>query len=451
MTRRLTLAILATVLLSVLLAGIGTFLLTRLEDRRATLHDLERTADALTFLLAELPLTATADVDVLRTRLGRVQQELRLAAAELLVIGADGRVFGDLPASLEDARIDFDRLRAEGRVSGTSGPIVYAAALGQRRSFSFVVILTEDSSRVTERVVPWMVLSAVAAVAAGALVAWMLGRRLARPVKAASAASRRIASGDLSVRVPVEETDHGEMSELSESINHMAASLERARDLERHFLLSVSHDLRTPLTSIRGYAEAIADGTAEDQGRAAEIIGAEASRLERLVTDLLDLARLDARQFGLELRPTDLSELVPDVAAGFERQAGVDGITISVDGPEAPTLVLADPDRLAQVVANLVENALKYAHQQVHVGYGLSAGGGEIVVADDGPGIATEDLPHVFQRLYVASRPPARRETGSGLGLAIVKELVEAHGGSVAALPRPTGGTQFVVQFPGAR
>ncbi len=450
MTRRLSLAILLTVLISVLLAGIGTFLLTRHEDRQATRHDLERTADALAFMLAELPLTASADADILRARLQRIQEELRLADAELLVLGGDGRVFGEIPDTLEDAQIDLERLRSDGRISGTDGPIVYAAALGERRAFSFVVILTEDSSRVTGPVFRWIVLSTLAAVAAGGLIAWMLGRRLARPVTAASEASRRIAGGDLSARVPVDQVDHDEIGELSAAINDMAASLERSRDLERHFLLSVSHDLRTPLTSIRGYAEAIADGTAPDQARAAEVIGAEAGRLERLVTDLLDLARLDARQFDLRIRPTDLSELVPDVAAGFEHQARVDGVAIAVDGADRPVLVHADPDRLAQVVANLVENALKYADRQVQVTYGESAAGGEIVVADDGLGIATDDLPRVFERLYVAARPPTRRETGSGLGLAIVKELVDAHGGSVTALPRPTGGTQVVVTLPGA-
>ncbi len=111
-------------------------------------------------------------------------------------------------------------------------------------------------------------------------------------------------------------------------------------------------------------------------------------------------------------------------------------------------MVVADPDRLAQVLANLVQNAIKFASSQVVVRYGPTAHGAEIEVADDGPGVRSEDLPHVFERLYVAAQTPQRKESGSGLGLAIVKELVEAQGGTVAALPRPTGGTRFVVTLP---
>ena len=448
MTRRLTLAILATVLISVLLAGLGTVLLTRVEDRRATLEDLEQTGDALSFVFSELPLTTVNDADVIRTRLARIQRELRLADAELLVITAQGEIFGQFPDGLPQSAIDVDLLREQGQVSGTSGSIVWSATFAERRQFNYVVLLTEDSSRLTAPIFRWVVLSALAAIGAGALVAWMVGRRMTRPIKAASVAARRISNGDLSTRVAMEADREDELTDLAVAINAMAASLERSRGLERQFLLSVSHDLRTPLTSIRGYAEAIGDGTAPDNARAAEVIRSEAQRLERLVTDLLDLARLDARQFRLESQPTDLAELVPDVAAGFERDAAIHDVAVVVDGPDDGPVVNVDPDRLAQVLANLVQNALKFADSQVVVRYGDSGGRAEIEVADDGPGIASEDLPHVFERLYVAAQTPQRKESGSGLGLAIVKELVEAQGGTVAALPRPTGGTRFVVTLP---
>ena len=451
MTRRLTLAILATVLISVLLAGIGTMVLTRVEDRRATLEDLEQTGEALSFVFSELPLANVADTDVIRTRLARIQRELRLADAELLVINAQGELFGQFPEGLSQSEIDVDELRASGQVSGTSGSIVWSATFAERRQFSYVVLLTEDGSRLTAPIFRWVVLSALAAIAAGALIAWMLGRRLTKPITAASVAARRISDGDLSTRVAVDADREDELTALAVAINAMAASLERSRGLERQFLLSVSHDLRTPLTSIRGYAEAIGDGTAPDTARAAEVIGSEAQRLERLVTDLLDLAKLDARQFRLEPQQTDLAELVPDVAAGFERDAAVHDLTVFVDGPDHGPTVVADPDRLAQVLANLVQNAIKFASSQVVVRYGESAGRAEIEVADDGPGIASEDLPHVFERLYVAAQKPQRKESGSGLGLAIVKELVEAQGGTVSALPRPTGGTRFVVTMPVAQ
>lgn len=445
MTRRITLTIVLTVLISVLLAGIGTLFLMRAEDRRATREDLEQTAAAMSFFVAELPLGTVRDQEAVRSRLTAVREELRIADAELLVVARNGEVFGQLPAGLDRDRLDLRELRREGDLSGSQGPIVYAAVYDSRPAFDFVVVLTADGSRLTQPIFRWISLSTVLALAAGSLLAWMLGRRLAAPMRAASSAAHRIASGDLSVRLPVAEGKSDEITELSRAINGMALSLDRSRGLERHFLLSVSHDLRTPLTSIRGYAEAIADGTATDSGRAAEVIQSEASRLERLVTDLLDLARLDARQFSFDLRTTDLAEVVPDLVAGFEHQAHEAGLEVVVAGGPDSTLVSADPDRLAQAVANLLENALKFASSSITVTYGAGATGPEIVVADDGPGIASDELDRVFERLYVTEQRPQRREVGSGLGLAIVKELVEAMGGSVRALPRPSGGTQFLV------
>jgi two-component system sensor histidine kinase BaeS len=240
----------------------------------------------------------------------------------------------------------------------------------------------------------------------------------------------------------------------------MAAELSRHRSLERAFLMSISHDLRTPLTSIRGYAEAVAEGTADDEAtriRAARIIEGEARRLERLVADLLDLARFDAREFSLHPGPVDVAEVAHQAAAALEpaaREAGVrlavtsPGWGVSPEGQQGNLIALADRERLGQVVSNLVENALKYAATTVEVTATAAGGGVEIGVADDGPGIAPEDLPHVFERLYTSRRQPGRK-VGTGLGLAIVRELVSAMGGHVAVGPTATGGTRFVVTLTG--
>jgi two-component system sensor histidine kinase BaeS len=230
----------------------------------------------------------------------------------------------------------------------------------------------------------------------------------------------------------------------------MAGALERSKGLEQQFLLSVSHDLRTPLTSIRGYAEAIADGTTRDPTAAGEVILTESRRLERLVRDLLDLARLESRQFTLDQRPVDLVDVAAATVDGFRPDAETNHLALTVSGATEAILVQADPDRLAQVVANLVDNALKFARTAVVVGASLSGTDAVLVVDDDGPGIATEDLPHVFERLYVSRHEPVRRETGSGLGLAIVRELVEAMGGSVAAQRAPSGGARMIVRLPTA-
>jgi two-component system sensor histidine kinase BaeS len=225
---------------------------------------------------------------------------------------------------------------------------------------------------------------------------------------------------------------------LARSINEMAQSLEEARDRERHLLLSVSHDLRTPLTSIRGFAEAITDGAVEDTAQAAGVIIAESRRLERLVGDLLDLTKLEANQMSISIRPTDVAEVVSTTAEGFRPAAERSEVKLTVHLPsDAQPLAMIDPDRLAQILANLVENALAFARASVIVTLSdpdSSAPFGRqvITVEDDGPGIAAADLTRVFDRFYQADHGP-NRQFGSGLGLAIVAELASAMGATVRA------------------
>jgi two-component system sensor histidine kinase BaeS len=267
----------------------------------------------------------------------------------------------------------------------------------------------------------------------------------------------RIAAGDLEARVPEPAGGDAELAALAASVNAMSEGLSRAKAAERHFLQSVSHDLRTPLTSIRGFAEAIQDGAADDAVAAAGVIASEARRLERLVGDLLALATLEARRFTLQPQTLDLAEVAATSAAGFRPAADEIGLHIVIE-PSSPVYVWADPDRLAQVMANLIENALRYARSEVRIGVRAvqPASGVEVGVADDGPGIAASELPRVFDRLYGARRRPdggrPGRPIGSGLGLTIVSELVAAMGGAVRAESPvgANGGTRMVVRLPAA-
>ncbi len=240
-----------------------------------------------------------------------------------------------------------------------------------------------------------------------------------------------------------------ELADLARSINVMASNLERSQGLEQQFLLSVSHDLRTPLTSIQGYAEAITDGVIADPREGAGVILSESRRLDRLVGDLLDLARLEARTFSLHMQRVDLAAVVAATVVGFQPDAAASGLTVRED-VRAAAPVLADGDRLAQVVANLIDNAMKFARTTVTVGVTAGSGQAALWVDDDGPGIAEADRPHVFERLYVTRHEPIRRESGSGLGLAIVRELAEAMGGSAVAEAAPGGGARLVVRLPTA-
>jgi two-component system sensor histidine kinase BaeS len=311
--------------------------------------------------------------------------------------------------------------------------VVYAAAGGSGRIGAYVVVLARRPASSATPAARWFFLAAAGTLIAGALVSVRLSRRLTQPIVAARDATVRIATGDLAARVPdPHPSSSDELSQLSRSINAMATSLERSRGLERQFLMSVSHDLRTPMSSIQGYAEALTDEAIDPQ-RAGRVILAESRRLDRLVTDLLLLARLDARAFTFDLRALDIVPIIEATAQASMPSAAERGISVEVHMPPTPMLAMVDGDRLAQVLANLLENALKFAGSRVDVQVLVDQGWVLLSVADDGPGIAPDDLPHVFERLYVAKNRPAPKESGSGLGLAIVRELVETMGGHVMA------------------
>ena len=228
----------------------------------------------------------------------------------------------------------------------------------------------------------------------------------------------------------------------------MAASLERAQRTERDFLLSVSHDLRTPLTSISGWAEALADGTAPDTGAAGRTILAEARRLDRLVRDLLDLARLQAHAFTLRPEPVDLRDVATGTAEGLRPDFEDSGLVLEVDVPATPVIVAGDADRLAQIAGNLLENAGRHAARVIRVGVATEGADAMLVVTDDGVGIPPEARAAVFERLHADVRPTARTGQGTGLGLAIVRELARAMGGDVDALEADGGGARLLVRLP---
>ena len=436
MTRRLILTMIGVVTGALLVATIGTLVVTRMEARTQARRELGQQAERL----------ARRIETVQRVGLAAVQVALRLEEGAVVCVGPTcGPRPANVPAGVTQDDLDVERLRSGRVVTGTHGDLVFAAAPADRGTNLMAVVLTRRVGTPPGLAGPWFfVLVALTLLGAGA-VAVDLGRRLTRPLREAQAATERIAAGDLGARVPENPADGEELAGLARSINAMTESLERSRGLERHFLLSVSHDLRTPLTSIRGFAEALADGKAPDPAHAAAIIGAEARRLERLVGDLLELAKLGARRFSLDVRGTDVAEVVADTAEGFRPAADAAGIALTVE-PRPGATAAADPDRLAQILANLVENALKFAGTAISVGSGQDGANVTVWVDDDGPGIPAAELPHVFEPFWQSHRLPAR-ELGSGLGLAIVAELAAAMGGTVRAEPLPGGGTRMVVSL----
>jgi len=252
----------------------------------------------------------------------------------------------------------------------------------------------------------------------------------------------RLAAGDAPGPVPAEGA--AELASLAESFNHMATELEHARDAERAFLLSVSHELKTPLAVIRGHGEALLEEVI-DPHTVGHVIVQEEKRLERLVRDLLDLAGLNQRAFTVRQEAVDLAELAEEAARRHQAEARRVGVALVRQVPSAAP-ALGDPDRVLQVLSNLIENALRSTPAGGTVT--VSAEPGVLTLADTGPGLAAEDLPHAFERFFLYSRYAQNRAVGTGLGLAIVKELTEAMHGSVTVQSQPGRGATFVVELP---
>lgn len=397
-------------------------------------------------LIASVLRISGASVVVV-TPSGTVQE----GVAPLLGASCASQANVQLPHGLQTTDLNVDQLLVGQIDTGTSNGTAFVAdplpLLGHDTP---VLLLTQqvETQPLGRAGGYFLVTGALALIIAG-LVSAFLARRITRPIAAMRDTAQRIAGGDLSARVGAPRGPDDELASLARSLDTMATELETARGHERAFLLSVSHDLRTPLTSIRGYAEAIKDGLVDDPAereRAGSIIAAEARRLERLVADLLDLARLDAHQFSLNPQPVDARTVVYDAVAGFVPSARDWGLRLEVvRGDPAPADV--DPERLAQITANLVENALKYARSAVRVGVDRCDGHVQLHVEDDGPGIPTDDRDRVFERLYTARQAPGRK-VGTGIGLAIVHELAGAMGGAASVEPLDAGGTRFVVNLP---
>ena len=307
------------------------------------------------------------------------------------------------------------------------------------------VILLRTASSVSADSRPfWFALAATGAVGCllAAAVAALLARGIAGPVVRVAKASSGVAAGESLQPLPI--AGARELRELAQSFNTMAGQLTRAREAERSFLLSVSHELKTPLTAIRGYAEGLEEGVLTPR-HAVNVIRTEAARLERLIADLLHLARLNRQRFDVHPTAVDLAEIARESIVRHAARARELGVQLHLEErPTAPAK--ADPDRLLQALSNLIENALRCTPPGGTVT--LSAAAGKLTVTDTGPGIAREEIPRAFEPFFLYRRYNGDRLVGTGLGLAIVRELAQAMGGDVEIGSPPGAGAAFTIQLP---
>jgi two-component system, OmpR family, sensor kinase len=290
--------------------------------------------------------------------------------------------------------------------------------------------------------------------AVAVLAGLLLARLLARPLRRAAQTAHLLAAGARDVRVPPE--GPVEVAEVAESLSALSAALAASEGRQREFLLSVSHELRTPLTAIIGFAESLADGvtTGADVQPVARTVLGEAHRLDRLVSDLLDLARLGAQDFRIDLQPVDLTALVETAGAVWRARCEAVGVVGRTDLPRHPVLCVTDPTRVRQILDGLAENALRVtpAGRPVVLGlYETPAGAPDtavLQVRDGGPGLSPEELPVAFERSVLYQRYRGVRQVGTGVGLALVHGLATRLGGTADAGRAPEGGACFTVRLP---
>lgn len=279
----------------------------------------------------------------------------------------------------------------------------------------------------------------------------VFARRIVRPMREMNRTTRAIAEGNYRARVPVRSSD--EIGELAESLNRMAAGLERVEALRRELVANVAHEIRTPLTNLEGYLEAVLDGIFPADRANIDRLRRQTARLHRLVEDLTQLAGIEALTTRLDLQPATVGELIADGVDPLRPRFAAAGVGLEVVQTSGLPPVLADHDRVLQVLTNLLDNALRFTERGGNVRIEAANGQQEvrIAVTDTGCGIDPEDLPHIFERFFRSDRSRSRETGGSGIGLAIVKAIVEAHGGRISVGSEPGRGTRFEFVLPVSR
>jgi signal transduction histidine kinase len=318
-----------------------------------------------------------------------------------------------------------------------------------------VVYLSQPLSDVTSVLrdvrTRWWLSMAVALLLSG-VVGLLLSRAIARPLRQLTAAAGAVAQGRLDQQVPIRSRD--ELGRLSQAFNEMIARLRAARQMQTDFVANVSHELRTPLTAIKGLVETLRDGAADDlhvRDRFLETMESETDRLIRLVNDLLLLSRADSEALNLQREAVDLAHLARITASKLASQAEARGLTVQVVAGDAAPPAWADPDRVEQVLVNLLDNAIKYSRPGGTVTVSVTSDQGQAVqvqVRDKGIGIPAKDLARIGERFYRADKARSRTQGGSGLGLAIARALVQAHGGQLWLESQEGQGTVVTFTLP---
>jgi two-component system sensor histidine kinase BaeS len=438
MRRRIALSTVLAALVGVLAAGLVALGLVRTAydgQARKTLH---QEAVLISNLVDTRPGVAAQVVSAAKLRVARVDAGGRVLRQGLRRLGSTVFDPADVAAAAagqqvsQTRRLGGTRYLIEVQPVADGGGVIVAQPVSEARA-------------VTTGVFKKLGFALLLGLGTAVLIGVGLASRLSAPLVRAAGAAHRLAAGDRTVRLVEDGPD--ELADLSRSLNALATALATSEGRERDFLMSVSHELRTPLTGIRGFAEAIGEGVG-DPREAGRTIEAEANRMQRLVSDLLDLARAGADDFRLDLSDVDLRALVRDAGTVWEHRCAEVGVPFVMELPPQPVVVRTDAGRIRQVLDGLAENALRVTPEDRPIVFAVLAGG-VLQVRDGGPGLNPEDLPVAFERSVLYDRYRGVRQVGTGLGLALVGALVARLGGTAEAGRAPEGGACFTVRLPG--
>jgi signal transduction histidine kinase len=435
------------VITALLAGGLAVGLITRSnsENARKTLSQL---ADA-----AQATADLGASPEASQRRARRILQTLKVQSVTL---SADGRVVGANAlgrASISQA--DISRLLGGAAVSQQPTVLGQRVLVEGRPTRVGAIVLLQRRADATAfgdaligRVVIALLVGVLMAIGLGVLLA----QRISRPLRRTARAAHALAEGRRDVTV----TPQGpaEVAEVGSAVNTLAAALSRSEARQREFLLSVSHDLRTPLTAISGYAESLAGGVVppEQAASVGAVMLTEAQRLNRMVADLLDLARLGAEDFRIDLADVDMSELARAAARVWRSRCGAADVAFRFEAPSRPVWCHTDPSRVRQILDGLFENALRVTPPEAPIVLSVWAEAESqtvfLEVRDGGPGLTDADLAVAFERSVLYERYRGVRQVGTGLGLAIVDGLTHRLGGTVEAGHSAEGGARFTIRLP---
>jgi signal transduction histidine kinase len=455
------------ILVCLAVVGLGLLVFVRTSSplwTREAVVQLEAAARAATQILRPAGPLESLPPERLQTLLEQVAEVAGEQGVRVLVLGAQGEVRLDSEKEWERTQLVLDKAArktvAPGRIQGTfqapgSRRVRRWIFVGQVMPRGQTVLFASPRLRIlgwfAENLLSPLLRAGAVALVLSILLALLVSRSVAAPLRRVAAAAEAIAQGETGTRAQV--SGPTEVRALADAFNMMADRVEAARQSQRDFVANVSHELKTPLTSIQGFSQALFDGTAatpESTDRAARVIHEEAERMRRMVDELLTLARFDAGQMVMAQDPVEIGPLLRGCVERLTPQAQTAEVALELDVPER-LFVTGDADRLAQVFANLLNNAI--AHTPPGGKVTVTARGvdeehaAEVTVTDTGKGIPADEIPRIFERFYQVDKA-RRRSRGAGLGLAITKEIVEAHGGSITAESVMGLGTRFTIQLP---